>query len=361
MEFAPAKRTPPSWADGLNQNGRIMAEYVWLGGSTTVMGGFDMRSKTKSLEKKPNSVADLPVWNYDGSSTKQAPGSDSEVYLIPVAIFKDPFRGGDNILVLCEAVEPVGLKPIPTNTRRAAKELFDKKPGEVPWFGIEQEYTLFNTDKQTPLGWPKGGYPGPQGPYYCGLGAENAFGREVADLHYKCCLHAGVTIAGQNAEVMPGQWEFQIGPCVGIDQGDHLWMARYLMVRVTEDLGVCVSFDPKPVPGDWNGAGCHTNYSTLAMRNPGGYKVIVEAIEKMAKKHQEHIDAYGEGNERRLTGAHETAPITAFSYGVANRGCSVRIPRTAEKDQCGYFEDRRPSSNCDPYVVTGLVFKTTCL
>merc|ERR1712093_115705 len=140
----------------------------------------------------------------------------------------------------------------------------------------------------------------------------------------------GVTIAGQNAEVMPGQWEFQIGPCVGIDQGDHLWMARYLMVRVTEELGVCVSFDPKPIAGDWNGAGCHTNYSTKKMRSAGGYSTIIDAIEK-------------------------------FSYGVANRGCSARIPRTAEKDQCGYFEDRRPASNCDPYVVTGLVFKNTCL
>jgi len=255
----------------------------------------------------------------------------------------------------------VNGNPIPTNTRRAAKATFDKALAEEPWFGIEQEYTLFNKDKVTPLGWPVGGFPGPQGPYYCGVGAENAWGRDVADLHYKCCLHAGVKIAGQNAEVMPGQWEFQIGPCEGIDQGDHLWMARYLMVRVTEELGCCVSFDPKPVPGDWNGAGCHTNYSTLKMREAGGYATIIEAIEKLGKKHEEHIAAYGTGNERRLTGAHETAPIDKFSYGVANRGASVRIPRTAEKDGCGYFEDRRPASNCDPYVVTAKVFETTCL
>jgi len=129
----------------------------------------------------------------------------------------------------------------------------------------------------------------------------------------------------------------------------------------TEELGVCVSFDPKPIAGDWNGAGCHTNYSTAKMRAAGGYKTIIEAIEKLGKKHQEHIDVYGEGNARRLTGAHETAPIDKFSYGVANRGASVRIPRTAEADGCGYFEDRRPASNIDPYIVTSKIFQTTCL
>jgi len=350
-----------SLVSSMDQRGRVMAEYVWLGGSTTVMGGFDIRTKTRTLEQVPASVSDLPVWNYDGSSTNQAPGEDSEVLLIPVAMFKDPFRGGENLLVLCEAAEPLKSEPIGTNTRRAAKALFDQALEQKPWFGIEQEYTLFNTDKATPLGWPKQGFPGPQGPYYCGVGAENAFGRKVADAHYKACLHAGVKIAGQNAEVMPGQWEFQVGPCEGIESGDHLWMARYLMVRTTEELGVCVSFDPKPIPGDWNGAGCHTNYSTAPMRAAGGYKTIIEAIEKLGKKHMEHIKVYGEGNERRLTGLHETAPITAFSYGVANRGASIRIPRTAEKEGCGYFEDRRPASNMDPYVVTSKIFDTTCL
>merc|ERR1719287_336404 len=345
----------------VSQRGHVLAEYVWLGGSETCMGGFDLRSKTKTLDKVPKSVSELPVWNYDGSSTNQAPGDDSEVYLNPVAIFKDPFRGGDNILVLCETAEPVKNAALPTNTRRAAKALFDQALQEAPWYGIEQEYTLFETDKVTPLGWPKQGFPGPQGPYYCGVGTENAWGRNVADLHYKCCLHAGVLIAGQNAEVMPGQWEFQVGPCTGIDSGDHLWMARYLMVRVTEELGVCVSFDPKPIPGDWNGAGCHTNYSTAKMRAAGGYTEIISAIEKLGQKHAEHIAVYGEGNARRLTGAHETAPIDKFSYGVANRGCSIRIPRTAEKDKCGYFEDRRPASNMCPYVVTSKIFKTTCL
>jgi glutamine synthetase len=275
-------------------------------------------------------------------------------------MFPDPFRGAPHLLVLCETMLP-SMEPHPGNTRFHANNIFDRKLDEEPWYGLEQEYTLFNLDKVTPLGWPKGGYPGPQGPYYCSAGADVAFGRPVVEAHYRACLAAGIKISGINAEVLPGQWEFQVGPAEGIEAGDHLWMARYIMYRVTEDFGVCVSFEPKPIPGDWNGSGCHTNYSTKAMREDGGYAVILSAIEKLGRKHEEHIAVYGEGNEKRLTGKHETASYKTFLYGVANRGASIRIPRDAERDGKGYFEDRRPASNCDPWVVTSKIFHTTIL
>merc|ERR1719171_1761520 len=185
-------------------------------------------------------------------------------------------------------------------------------------WGMEQEYTLLDKDGH-PLGWPKGGYPGPQGPYYCAVGTGNVFGREVVEAHYKACLFAGLEIGGTNAEVMPGQWEYQIGPCTGIDSGDQLMVSRYILKRVCEDFGVHVTLDPKPIPGDWNGAGMHTNFSTEKMRKEGGLALIVDAIQRLGAKHAEHIAAYGEGNERRLTGLHETASIDSFSFGVANR------------------------------------------
>jgi len=335
----------------------LLAEYIWIGGS-----GQDLRCKTKTLTSVPKSVADLPVWNYDGSSTGQAPGTDSEVYLKPVAIYPDPFRLGNNILVLCETCLPdADLTPIPTNTRRAAAKVLQAAASEQPWFGIEQEYTLFERNGSTPLGWPSNGYPGAQGPYYCSVGTENAFGRRIVEAHYRACVYAGIKISGINAEVMPAQWEYQVGPCEGIESGDQVWLSRYIMQRVCEDFGVRVSFDPKPIRGDWNGAGCHTNYSTKAMRAEGGYEAIIAAVEKLSFRHAEHIAAYGEGNERRLTGAHETAPIHKFSYGVAHRGASVRIPRQAKLEGKGYFEDRRPASNMDPYIVTAKIVKTTVL
>ena len=358
----------------LDQGDKLMAEYIWIGGNN------ELRCKTRTLDKVPSSAADLPVWNFDGSSTEQAPGSDSEVLLVPCAIYKDPFRAGPsgsskNILVLCDCYKPDPDKPkgvgeaIPTNTRVACKAVMDKVAASDPWFGIEQEYTLFEPDGVTPYGWPDCSngmqYPKrPQGPYYCSIGTENAYGRPIVEAHYKACLYAGINISGINGEVMPGQWEYQVGPCTGIDSPDQLIVSRYLLIRVCEQYGVIVSFDPKPIPGDWNGAGCHTNVSTNTMRAPGGYSVIEKAMERLGAdgKQEEHIKAYdisgGEDNKRRLTGAHETAPITKFSYGVANRGCSVRIPRMTEKEKKGYFEDRRPASNMDPYVVTGKIMET---
>ena len=293
-------------------------------------------------------------------SSLQAEGKDSEVILRPVRFVPDPFRGGDNIIVLCECYLPDGT-PHKTNSRCRAAAIFDKDLAAAPWYGLEQEYTLFPVDSPIPLGWPVGGCPKPQGPYYCGVGAEKSFGRDVVDAHYKTCLYAGLKISGINAEVMPGQWEFQIGPAEGIEAGDHMVLARYLLERVCEDFDVTVSLDPKPMTGDWNGSGCHVNYSTVAMREEGGLAVIHAAIDKLALKHEEHIAVYGSGNERRLTGHHETSSMTKFSYGVANRGASVRIPRDAEAAGKGYFEDRRPASNIDPYAVTAKIFATTHL
>lgn len=337
---------------------KVLAEYVWVDAKG------ECRSKTRTLPvARTEAVDKLPRWNFDGSSTDQAPGDDSEVILRPCRIFKDPFRpradGLDNILVMCDTYTPAG-EAIPTNTRAIAAKAFEGKEDEEVWFGLEQEFTLFNLDQRTPLGWPKNGVPNrAQGPYYCSAGPENSFGRAVTDAMYRCCLYAGLEISGTNGEVMPGQQEYQIGPCVGIDAGDQLFMSRYILQRVCEEFQVYCTLHPKPiVEGDWNGAGMHTNVSTKSMREAGGLDIIKQAIYKLGAKHQEHIAIYGEGNELRLTGKFETASMDEFSFGVANRGASVRIGRDTEADGCGYFEDRRPSSNADPYLVTGKIMAT---
>ncbi|XP_055526469.1 glutamine synthetase 2 cytoplasmic isoform X2 [Wyeomyia smithii] len=338
--------------------GKIIATYIWIDGT-----GENVRCKDRTLDFIPEKPSDLPIWNYDGSSCYQAAGHNSDVYLRPAAIYRDPFRRGNNILVICETYRFDGT-PTESNKRKTCNEVCEKVAAERPWFGIEQEYTLLDIDGR-PLGWPKNGFPGPQGPYYCGVGADKVYARDIVDAHYRACLYAGVKICGTNAEVMPAQWEFQVGPCEGISIGDDLWMARFLLHRIAEEFGIIATLDPKPMTGDWNGAGAHTNVSTKKMREDGGIVEIEKAIAKLSKHHERHIRAYdphgGKDNERRLTGKHETSSIHDFNAGVANRGASVRIPRGVADEGKGYFEDRRPSSNCDPYVVVEAILRTICL
>jgi len=324
------------------------AEYIWIDGTEPTPL---LRSKTKIIDDG----AEAPIWGFDGSSTNQAPGSRSDCVLRPVLVVPDPIRGGEDKLVMTEVLD-TDFEPHPSNTRAACLAAAEKYAGQEPWFGIEQEYTFLQAGH--PLGWPQGGFPGPQGPYYCGVGSDEIYGRDIVEAHTKACMDAGLAISGTNAEVMMGQWEFQIGP-VGVPAvGDHLWLARWLLYRVAEDFDVAVTIDPKPMPGDWNGAGAHTNFSTNKMRE--NYDAIITACEALGKNAADHIEHYGPGVERRLTGLHETAPWTEFSYGVSNRGASVRIPWQCEKDGKGYLEDRRPNANMDPYTVTRLIVETCC-
>ncbi len=341
------------------------AEYIWLDGAAPTA---QLRSKTRliaSPEDRAVALTDFPRWSYDGSSTYQADGGDSDLLLEPVTFVPDPIRGAPHHLVLCEVLNADGT-PHATNTRAPLRaELDAGAADEEPWFGFEQEYTLFTDGR--PLGFPKNGYPAPQGPFYCGHGADKVFGRDLVEAHTTACIAAGLMLYGINAEVMPGQWEFQIGyrgvlgeSADPLTVADHLQFARYLMGRLGERFGIEVRFDAKPVKGDWNGAGAHTNFSTYAMRAPGGLAAIHDAIERLRANHRVHIEGYGAGNGDRLTGLHETCAIDRFRSGVADRGASIRIPRHVFEQGYGYLEDRRPGANCDPYVVCTLLLSTIC-
>jgi len=333
---------------------KIKAEYIWMDGHEPTQ---KLRSKTKVFDGPLNSLNDLPIWGFDGSSTNQAAGDDSDCMLQPVCYVPDPIRGGDDVLVMCEVMNADGSVHS-TNTRAHLRKVDEKFKEQESWFGIEQEYTFFQG--RVPLGWPEGGYPAPQGPFYCGVGADEVYGRDIVEEHLELCLDAGLEISGINAEVMPGQWEYQVGPLGPLNVADQLWISRWLLYRIAEDYGVSATLHPKPVKGDWNGAGAHTNFSTKSMRNKGGIKVIEDACESLGKKHEAHIALYGAHNEERLTGLHETCSIKDFRYGVSDRGASIRIPMATANDGKGYLEDRRPSANMDPYEVCAILIETTC-
>ena len=328
----------------------VKLEYIWLDGYKPTQS---LRSKTKIEKEFSGKLADLPNWAFDGSSTEQAPGGSSDCVLKPVYVVPDPQRK-NAFLVMCEVLS-ADETPHPSNGRATIED-----DDNDFWFGFEQEYFLWDTETNKPLGFPAGGYPGPQGPYYCGVGAANAFGRPIVEEHLDACLDAGLNVEGINAEVASGQWEFQIFSKGAKQAGDQIWLARYLMERIGEKYGVSVNWHCKPLGNlDWNGSGMHANFSNSLLRNAGSKATFEKVCEAFRPFIKEHIAVYGADNHLRLTGKHETASIDDFTYGVSDRGASIRIPiSSVQRGWKGYLEDRRPNSAADPYKVAARIIKT---
>ena len=368
----------------------ICLEYVWLDAKKNFRSKIKVWNIDTSTSKFNGKNYDvLPEWTYDGSSTKQANGEDSEIVLKPVAIF--PKLAGHGYYVLCATynlepeIDDNGIqtwKYIQTesNTWHNANEIFEKYKDEKPWYGLEQEYFI-NPDRLGPDMLPNGLHKPDwrnmeevqegdvfmrelrQGQFYCSIGVKNCFYRKVAVEHMEECLKCGINISGINAEVAPNQWEFQVGPVEGINAANQLLMARYLLIKLCEKKGFECNFHPKPLfhyQQSLNGSGCHTNFSTENMRKEGGMTYIQNACSRLEQEHKKHMENYGIDNELRMSGECETADFNTFSSGKADRTSSVRIPLFVERDGYGYFEDRRPASNCDPYLVTSLILETTC-
>jgi glutamine synthetase len=344
----------------MNKNIKIICDYVWLGGNS------ELRSKTRVIDIVQTNIIvnlnDMPQWNYDGSSTEQAFGKNSEIILKPCALYKCPFRrNDDSYLVLCDTYDTEN-NPLINNHRVSANEIFDMYLTQEPWYGIEQEFFMIDNDTKSVL---EISNLEQTGLHYCGVGL-NSKSRLIMEELLDACLYSGLNISGINAEVAVGQWEYQIGPVEGINAGDQVWISRYIIQRIAENHNVTIDFEPKPIKGEVNGSGCHTNFSTKSMRNKynehtkkmTGLEVINSAINKLEKKHTEHMAIYGKNNKQRMTGTCETSSYDKFSVGIGSRGSSIRIPTDTLKNECGYFEDRRPGSNMDPYLVTGKIMET---
>jgi glutamine synthetase len=335
---------------------KVKLEYVWLDGYKPEP---NLRSKVKIVDyesiKNIVQIGKLPVWNFDGSSTNQADTGNSDRLLNPVRVYTRRGFPLDNstVYVLCEVLNPDGT-PHETNKRAKLNE-----EEEDLWFGFEQEYFIREEINGTMLGHKRNILKG-QGEYYCGVG-HNVAGRDFVEEHLDMCLEYGIDITGTNAEVALGQWEYQVFSKGKLKGGDDLWMSRYFLYKISEKYGYHIDLHPKPLThGEWNGSGLHTNFSNKRMRNKGGYEYFTAIFNSFGSRHEDHIKAYGSNNNLRLTGEYETQSIDKFSWGVSDRGASIRVPQETAKQWKGYVEDRRPGSNADPYkiikeIVTSLI------
>ena len=331
-------------------NSCVVCEYIWIGGNN------EIRSKTRVLHDisvENCVIGKIPEWNYDGSSTDQADSDgNTEVLLKPCVVYKDTFRCFSNcvcLLVLCDTYNTDNVE-LSTNNRYNADVIFSEIDKEECWFGLEQEYFIrFNNQTFEPIN---------NGTHYCGV--SNKLEKTIVEEHLQTCVTTGLEISGINAEVASGQWEFQIGPSKGISAADQLIISRYLLERIAEKYNATIDYSPK-LSENANGSGCHINFSTKDMREPGGLNIILSCMDKLKMKQEEHISAYGKNNHLRLTGLHETSCLNNFTWGIGTRNTSVRIPNATKKNGYGYFEDRRPGANIDPYLATSVIAKTCCL
>ena len=345
----------------------MFCEYLWLDSN------LHLRSKMRNVSIKSNDISNyiqqygnhyiscydnrkldiikkIPLWNYDGSSTGQGNVDNSEVILVPVNFIKHPFI--DNaFLVLCCNRNCDGV-PVVGNSRFNAASKFQDKANrdKCVWFGLEQEFFFFDKETKKPVEW-KGHNQIKQGEYYCGVNRSSSIERSIMTDLICIADKVGLTISGINQEVAPAQWEYQIGPVEGVEAGDQMVFAKYILYMLCEKHGLYASFHPKPLSGEWNGSGCHVNISTMDMRErDDGYQIILSAIARIGEDHSNFIENYcGNNNHMRLTGSHETSDPNTFTYGVGSRDSSVRIPYDTLREKKGYFEDRRPGSSIDYY------------
>ena len=324
-------------------------EYIWLDGYKPEP---NLRSKIKIVDlPHPFVLEDVPDWSFDGSSTQQAEGNFSDCILKPVRVYHSfDIKEWPTSYILCEVYNPDGT-PHPSNTRAAIKN------DEDFWFGFEQEYFIRNSKTGQILGHDTN-HMG-QGKFYCGVGSSQVSGREFVEHHLSLCLNAGIDITGINAEVALGQWEYQVFSKGTLQAGDDLWMSRYLLMKLAEMYDYTIDLHPKPlVYGDWNGSGLHCNLSNKKMREEGGQEYFDSIFRAFDVRQSEHINVYGSDNHLRLTGKHETQSIDKFSWGVSDRGASIRVPLSTSKEWKGYIEDRRPASNADPYQIVKAIETT---
>lgn len=315
--------------------------YVWLDKFNI------LRSKTKRVEQ----VNQIPIWNFDGSSTSQMDYStmNTEVLLQPIRVYIDGFneRNNENYLVLCDTynINKDGIiTPTVDNYRYGAINIFNET-NLNPKFGFEQEFYLIDNENHEKLSSLTN--ISNKDNNYCRTTTKYTY---IMNEFYNLCLSCKIGIVGWNAEVAPFQFEYQIFGN-GIDACDDLVMSRYVLERYMIDNNYEIKYDPK-LYENLSGSGCHINYSDVRSK-----EYMDKYIKALGETHNDLMKVYGENNNKRLTGLHETSSYSVFTYGVGDRYKSVRIPNSTALGLTNYFEDRRPGANINPYMACGALVK----